>query len=179
MPSFPDLRAGVGPVISKFSWTSVGPSGGLAIGGTSSPWPTANMAQIIPFRLMRPFTIQHLFLYNGSTVSGNFDIGVYNAEQKLILSTGSTAQAGVSAIQRATVAATTLPAGDYYLALVVDNTTATVMVTTSGSSSNSNAMDAAGVRQMASAFPLPASATFDTLVNMTFIRIFGLSSRTF
>jgi len=63
-------------------------------------------------------------VYNGATVSGNFDIGIYDDQQNLIAHSGSTAQAGTTQWQVVAVSAAFDP-GVYYMALAFDNTTAT------------------------------------------------------
>ena len=128
---------------------------GMAVG--AGAYPVANLAIFTPFRISRPVTFSTMFAYNGATVSGNIDVGVYSADGTKIVSSGSVAQAGASSIQTFTVSATELDAGLFYFAISMDNTTATV---------NRHAptvpavVSFLGVAQMAAAFPLPATATF-------------------
>lgn len=126
---------------------------------TSGVWATANRAYFYPFHLQYPLVVAQLLAANGAANNGNLDIGIYSAgsggPEKLMVSAGSTAQAGTDTVQAITVSALTLGAGDYYFALVMDNTTGTIY----RASPNLAALRHAGVYQQSTAFPLPATAT--------------------
>jgi hypothetical protein len=160
------------PLISPMSWCSVGtemamlnPTPGAAA------WPTANRASYVPLYLPCLATFPKVWVANGGTVSGNFDIGVYSMETLgKLFSIGSTAQAGASAVQAVT-AGWTLPRGRYYLALVFNNNTATIQRV----APTLLFVKALGLAVEASAFPLPGTAV--PAVTGNFVPFFGLSRR--
>jgi hypothetical protein len=140
---------------------------------TSATWPSANRAYYYPFRLAHAYVLTHLFIENGSEVSGNFDLGIYTVDGRRLASTGSTAQSGVSAPQSVAVSLTLGP-GVFYLAAAFDNTTATVQQTALNAIA---ALRPAGVFLQASAFPLPATATFANLGTSSFVPMIGATGR--
>lgn len=140
---------------------------------TSTAWSTANLAVFIPFAVSRRVTIQQVFCLNGATVSGNIDIGIYTLNGTKIVSAGSTAQTGTAAIQALSITPTQLSAGAYYMAMSMDNTTGTIYKNVIY---NTLGNRAAGMAQMASAFPLPASATFSAATTGN-IPVFALTTR--
>lgn len=139
----------------------------------SSTWPSASKALFIPFWISKPITFSTMFWVNGATTSGNVDVGVYSVDGTKIVSKGSTAQSGASALQSVSVTSTTLGAGMYYLAMAADNTTATYYRTIAGQSLRTKFT---GMAEMSSAFALPATATFAT-VAADYIPMVGLSTR--
>ncbi len=144
-------------------------------GYASAAWSgiAANTAVFIPFSVAKRITFTTLFIVNGATVSGNVDVGIYDSNGTLIVSKGSTAQAGASALQKFTVTSTTIGPGVYYLAVVFDNTTGTIYKTIIGQALRTKLT---GMAQMASAFPLPATVTFAT-IGQDFVPMVGLSVR--
>jgi len=148
----------------------------IAIGGStcsSTAWPSASRAVFIPFTISERHTYLRACLANGATLSGNFDIGVYSMAGTRLFSTGTTAQAGSASLMRVVTINWTLDPGNYYLALVVDNTTATVIATPpSASNLRSN-----GCKQMAAAFVLPSTATFAAYAS-GFLPVFGICEKT-
>lgn len=112
--------------------SSLGPSGlgniYWAVGGvlSSGTWPATLRALYFPIRTAREALCSQFWWYNGAAVSGNVDAGIYSLGGRKLASTGSVAQAGTNAVQLADVTNFWLPPGAYYLALVVDNTTATM-----------------------------------------------------
>jgi hypothetical protein len=123
--------------------------------GSNATWPVANKALFFPFSIPSPQKVRSVYWTLG-TASGNIDAGIYDVAGRKIVSTGSTALSGVNNSQYVSLTATDLSAGFYYLALAVDNTTATFYRDTIGS----NLLRVLGMQEMASAFPLPATATF-------------------
>ena len=136
----------------------------------SGTWPAANRAIYIPFTLYGPETVRKMFCGNGGAVSGNVDVGIYNAAGTRLVSSGSTAQASINVLQVFDITDTTIGPGYYYMALALDNTTGTIL--------NSNpavfVMPVWGVKQEAAAFPLPATATFAN-VSSAYLPMVGLS----
>jgi len=120
---------------------------------------TVNLAVYFPVPVSERCRITRLWWVNGNTLNGNVDVGVYDSEANRLVSTGSTVQAGVSTAQIVTIATTDLPAGICYFAFVANSGTARYL--TGGSLANGPNV---GIRQQASAFPLPATATFASCV---------------
>lgn len=142
--------------ITPYSYTSL--TGGI-LGTTmpvSSAWIAANRALFTPFNLYSEVTLYSLFCVNGVAISGNVDIGIYDAVGTKIVSTGSTGQAGIHRVQNINITPTVLGAGLFYLAMVMDNGTGQVLRRSIGGSVGR----CEGLYQMAAAFPLPANATF-------------------
>jgi hypothetical protein len=160
-------------VVSPQHMNSVGDVALAAAASTfvSAIWPVASKAIFVPFYLPTPILIKQLFCENGSAVSGNIDIGLFNRYGDLIISTGSTAQAGVSAPQVVDIADTELGPGTYYKALSIDN----IVGTTIRSSLAAAMLRIAGVQEMAAAFPLPNPATFTNPV-AAYLPIFGFTT---
>lgn len=130
----------------------------LAGGSTafaSTAWGTANLAILTPIWLPFRYPVRNLFVMNGATLGGNVDVGIYNQDLTLITSSGSVAQAGISAIQ-AFAKDLILRPGGYYLGLSSNSTTATYFAAGIGSATRERYM---GLLQMGTAFPLPATFT--------------------
>ena len=134
----------------------------------SAAWTNANVAVYMPIVVRHSFPVKQLRIANLATVSGNFDLGIYDSDtdglpQTRLLSTGSTAQSGANTVQLVDTGTTTLAAGLYYAASVFDNGTATIMaigvLAHTGFNSGDSPHSLDGVFQEASAFPLPSTAT--------------------
>ena len=161
--------------VHTYSRYSVGPELAVDGGGVlaSAVWPTANKAFYFPFGLPFRFNVRRMFVANGGTVSGNFDIGIYTLDGKRIYASGSTAQAGTTALQYVSLSTELiLPPDAYYLALAFDNTTAT---TQRNAAAGINGVRAMGVLQETSAFALPASMT-PAAVSAVYVPLFGITS---
>ena len=143
--------------ITPHSLHSIGAATGSLGNPGSSAWPAADRAIYIPFRIAQPILVVKMFMINGATVNGNVDLGIYDPAGVRLVSMGSTAQAGASALQTFDITDTQIGPGLFYMALAIDNTTATTI-----RESDSSGVDLAvfGCAQEASAFPLPATATF-------------------
>lgn len=91
---------------------------------------TANKANLSLVRVGKPVTVNGITFYVAAA-SGNADVGVYSWDGTTatrLASSGSTAVAGTAANQRIALGAavTLLPGANYYLALALDNATATI-----------------------------------------------------
>lgn len=93
---------------------------------SAGAWPSANLAIALPITVNVQVTVYQIYWENGATVSGNIDVAIYDQNWNRKVSAGSTAQSGVSTAQAVDIADTTLSAGVYFMAMSVDNTTATV-----------------------------------------------------
>ena len=139
--------------------------------GATFTWPTANRAIYVPFVSPVDLVVVKMFVENGATVNGNVDIGVYDMGGNQVAAAGSTVQAGTSTIQIIDTADFTLVAGRYYMALASSSATSTFARSGQPGAAVIGAM---GVLQQASAFALPATATFAANA-FTSVPMFGLA----
>ena len=156
--------------VSTLGLESLGYVGALGA-SASATYPTANLAMFFPFRVFNPngIVIVKLVVSNGASILGNIDVGIYDASGTKLVSSGSTAQAGISALQEFDIADTTLGPGVFYLAVAMNNTTGTL--TRNSLFVKQSRM--LGCLQMATAFPLPATATFATSTNGYLVHMMG------
>lgn len=137
---------------------------GIATAG-SGTWVTQNLAIYIPFFIEFPVTAVKMTWINGATVNGNIDVGIYDQYGSRLVSKGSTAQSGTSALQTADITDTLLNPGNYFMAMCSDSATATVQ---RWSGMGTAFCQACGVQQQdltGSAPTLPATATFANPAN--------------
>ena len=149
------------------------PTGGRMNVAASAVWTASNRAIYIPVWLSAPIVAVQLFAYNGSAVSGNIDVGLYAGDGTRLVSSGSTAQSGTSALQAFNITDTELGPGLCYLAVALDNTTGTVFRV----AGNTELQRGLGLFMQETAFPLPATATF-AAISVNAIPVVGLSTRT-
>lgn len=145
-------------------------------GAASAAWPTANKAMFIPFYIMKSATFNTLFVANGLAAAGNVDVGIYDEAGNKIISSGSVAQAPANDLQLISIASLLLTPGRYWLALALSDVGGTIMRGTFEANAAQAWAKAAGMAEQASAFPLPATATFATFVN-NYVPLFGISMR--
>lgn len=137
-----------------------GPGSGIALpcSGTGRVWPAANRAIYMPVVVSIPVVVTNLSVIV-AVQSGNMDVGIYSETGTRIVSAGSTA-VGAAGLQVFNIADTTLVPGVYFLAMCVDNTTASVS-TTNASAYSAVVLRTAGCQQQAvGAVTLPSTATF-------------------
>lgn len=127
----------------------------------STAWPSANHAFYIPFRLAVPVIVYKMIFGSGVTAgSNNADVGIYDKSGNRLVSSGATAK-GNSVETVCDVTDTFLGPGLYYLAMAADGTGNYAMVTPTGTSPVPLQKTRLwGVLQQASAYTLPATATF-------------------
>jgi hypothetical protein len=158
MPDFPIIQ-NVNPLILS---PAIPQSVGNALAGiglaTGNQVLAANKALYVPVSVQSPITIVKMFVINGTAVSGNIDVGIYDQGGVRLVSIGSTAQSGTSAVQEFDITDTTLNPGLYYLAVALDNGTGAVH----SWAPSIPVCRAIGIFEQATAFPLPATATFAT-----------------
>lgn len=172
-PNVLDSAAGL---LSRFGWDFT--EGANEI----DQWGTTNRAFLMRVRNPRPFQPTHAYIWNGSVVAGNFDIGVYQPDGTALtrlLSVGSNAQTGTSVLQQVAIAsAPVLPAGDLVLALVCTDVTARTGRKDLPTNPTAYIERLIGMAQVESAFPLPTSITGHTSpTGFTEIPIFGVAAR--
>lgn len=130
--------------------------------GTSANF-SANLAFYVPIRLPEPMTVIDFFVYNGTAVAGNVDVGLYTWDGRRIASSGAVAQSGTSVLQILPVTDFTVGRGQFYLAVSGSNAGGTYMRGTS----DTRYARLLGAMQEASAHPLPTTATFATGSSVT------------
>jgi hypothetical protein len=165
------------PLVSSDSWHCLGTqiAAGASGPAASATYPTANMATYIPLLVTEDITVVKLWVLNGSAVSGNIDMGIYDSSFVRKISIGSTAQAGISVMQEFNISDTLLEAGQYYIALAMDNTTGAVFRYTDAVAAG-QITQSWGVASQGSAFPLPATATLADISNAN-IPLCGIATR--
>lgn len=154
-------RAVTTPLVVTSLMALQGASGIVVV---SPYWPAANLAIFIPFTLSEMITFKRMMFINCDTTPGNVDIGIYDSAGNRLVSSGSIPRAVTNRAQIVDIADTQLSPGRYYLALVVD---VTVYVRAAQNAPGVNAFF--GVREMAGAFPLPATATLTEEPTRNFI----------
>ena len=149
------------PFLTTYNSYSIG---NLLIGDaldTTTPvttaWGTANLAIYIPFYSNTMWKFTTFSWRNGTTASGNIDCGLYTFDGVKLVSTGTVAQSGTSAIQNATVASTTIGVGVFFLAMALSSATGTIYCV---SEINAGLAISHGIFNQGTAFNLPATATF-------------------
>jgi hypothetical protein len=159
MPDFPTIRNTDRFVLSPASPHSTGVViGGTGSGNVTGGFPTNNLAFYIPVSVHSAIVIAKLFWKNGGTLAGSVDAGIYDAGGTAIVRAGGVAQAGTSLFQEVDIADTTLNPGLYYLAISCSTTSAQFV----RYGLNTIFAKSLGVCTQASAYPLPAAATFAT-----------------
>jgi len=134
---------------------------GIAAG---TAWPVAKLAFFMPITLYDTVTVQRILVLIGPTSSGNLDVGIYDESGNKKVNAGTTVVGVANAVQSITLTATTLAPGRYYLAIVVDNATATI------SSVGNVPNRQVGVKeQTLAALPLPTTAAFSESATRSFI----------
>ena len=144
-------------------------------GGFGSPsgvnYVTANLAVFIPFGVPEAVTVTKLWFSNGAAVAGLLDVAIYDPAGTRLVSTGSTGQSGTNRIQVVDVGDIALGRGVYYLAISSDTSGATQKVFAAAPAAAIG--QAMGLLQQASAFVLPATATFAAFTS-AFVPLCGL-----
>jgi hypothetical protein len=120
---------------------------------------TANLAMYTPINLPFDYPVNRVYWGNGSSLSANMAMGIFDMNGRRIYTTGSTAMSGASTLQFVTPGTTfVLPAGGYYLALSCDGTTNRL----SAVAPAVNRLQELGCLQQTSNFALADPATFAT-----------------
>lgn len=176
MSDFQQVRSFGNPVLNTYSTESIGPlsfaTESASIG--QAAWPTANKAFFIPVRISVSVIILKMLWFNGTTVgTNNVDVGIYDNQGNKIVSSGSILTSGTSSFQEANITDTTIEPGLYYMAMAMDGTTDTVRRQTDAVPEGSFY----GILEQASAFNLPANATF-AAHSAAYIPYIGMTNKT-
>lgn len=124
----------------------------------SLAYPASNDAIFVPVTVKQTVLIKRLYSLNGTSANNNIDVGIYTKGGTRVVSSGSTAQSGTNAPQFYDVTDLTLSPGLYYLAVAMDGTSGTLFRLAPGL----HILQLLGVAKQATAFALPATATFAT-----------------
>lgn len=175
-PSYPRPNL---PTVTPHSTECLG-GAMLRIAGSStasSAASGANIATFYPWEVQAPLTVVKGFAMNGATAAGNTDVGIYDHEFNLIVSSGATAMSGTNAIQEFDITDTLINPGRYWLAHL---TTSTGTYFLNGAS--------VGDEQILSVVPLLAQTGLSALPSTAtptkntaaspFIIVFGFSTST-
>lgn len=164
------------PTLGTFSREAIGGPMYLGVssaGSTTWAGPGANGAVFVPFALDGDFLVSTVWWANGAAVAGDVDAGVYSIAGARLASCGSVAQAVTDVVQSAAVTTpVTLPAGMYYLALAASSASARFYM--QALAVGFEATKSLGICSMASAFPLPSTATLAVAAS-TAMPLFGIS----
>lgn len=148
---------------------------GVGAGGAASiAWPAANRMVTIPFVVEEQFTISEARIFNGATVSGNLDVGVYDSAGRRIVSSGGTAQLGVNTAQVVVMPGVRLAPGYYAMALVLDNAVGTVLMR---NLVNLSVLSVMGIFATNTSYPLPV-ASLGNAAWTEYIPLFGFTDLT-
>lgn len=178
MPEFPETALPNLPTITTHSEESMGSvlRDFNFAAATSGSWPSSNHALFFPWRLESPIIIVKGFTVNGNTATGNIDIGVYDHEFNLLVSDGGSAMSGTATIQEFDITDTDLLPGRYWLAIALSSTGSMIRTSTGA---DEVALAGAAILGMASAYPLPSTATpSKTSVATPQIPVFGFTTLT-
>lgn len=115
---------------------------------------SANQARFLTLNLPRAvaFTRLRFIVF---TQSGNFDVGIYDNGLQRLVSLGSTPVPAAGVTDMSLGAVWSLPAGNYYLAFVLDNGVAIFK----GQNNINAENDTNNTGTLSAAFPLPANAS--------------------
>lgn len=126
----------------------------------STAWPSANLAIFVPMLINEQCVAYKLICGAGLTAEGNFDIGIFDADGRKLISSGATAK-GLNVVHTIDITDTPLGPGLYYMGMSADSADAYAMVTPAGTAPVPLQKSRLyGTLQMATAYPLPATATF-------------------
>jgi hypothetical protein len=90
---------------------------------SAAAWPAANRALYLPFLIEQPCVCTQLWFYMGAQ-AGNYDMGIYDATKKRLVSMGSTTvPANTNSMALANIADTALSPGHYWLGIVMSTVT--------------------------------------------------------
>lgn len=177
MSDFPKAIDFPNTVITPATYESIGADlagSSTNLTASNTAWPTANTAVFVPFRISTPIIIVKIFWQNGSTVAvNNVDVGIYDSQGNRLVSSGSMATSGASALQAIDITDTTLEQGLYYMAMARDGTSDTMNAAIPAVP----IPRALGIYSVATSFTLPATVTFAGSIS-AFVPFMGLARNT-
>lgn len=173
MPRFPDIYLPVPPTVTILTTSKEAAPFGTTATPVSAVWPSANLSLGYEFHIHSPITVYKLFWFNGNTVNGSVDCGIYDPYGTLLVSTGIKAQSTTGTMQVIDLSTPyELDAGAYFLMLASSSATNTFLRRSTGIA----VMRALGGVSVANNFPLQNGVTFAPY-NTSNSPVFGLSTR--
>lgn len=158
-----------------YTWSTVTGPGREALETSigNRAW-TANYAIHIPFILETAVTCNQMVWWNGGSVGGNTDIGIYDyAGTTLYVKSGPTANSGTNVTQTANVTDTAIPAGvKLWMSLACDSGSQWYF----GPSATARVLEHYGVMQKSSGYPLGSSITLASPA-INELPLFGFTAR--
>lgn len=156
MGDWPATNLAAPNIISPFNHDSVG---GLLnmlnfISAPASATLPQNVAHFFPFWLEVEAIAKKMAVLTGATANGNVDVGIYDEEFNYLISSGATAQGSTNTVQELDITDTTLPPGNYWMALSLSSATGTVFRLTAA---DEVAISQTPCLTQATAHPLPTS----------------------
>ena len=118
----------------------------------------ANRAVLMPFSVARTTTVKRIAIWNGNSINGRVDVGIYNPDGTLRVSSGGFNHSGINAAQVFNITDEELPPGSYFMALVATSNTTRFF----GPSLGTARVGQAGIKQQDSAYPLPSTVSVST-----------------
>lgn len=133
MADWPRPKMPPPPILTPFHPDSLGwpVSGGFAaltLGAAvgTSAWNVNNLALAYPFYLHTDAVAMQLLFWVGAGPTGNVDVGIYDAELRRIVTSGTTAMGTANTVQELNITDTELQPGRYLLAVACSSSAATV-----------------------------------------------------
>lgn len=152
----------------------IGNVAGTALRVSSAPG--EEIGYHVPFIAGANVVMRTGWWYNGATINGNVDVGIYDQDLRRVCSTGAIAQSGANAFQSAAfpVPGQLLAGRPYYLAVVSSSPTGTIMGIDCAAVAAARTL---GIGQATSNYPLPAVFTNLTTTASQYLWVFGASDR--
>jgi hypothetical protein len=133
------------------------------VGTTDQAWRANKRVRYIPFSLYDWYYAAKLAVMNGSSISGNIDLGIMDGAGSRVYHSGSTGHSGAS-IPQVVSPAMWLPPGGYYFAITMDNTTATIKGY-SAANGTTPTKEAGLLEETTGSFGIPTSMTPGAVAN--------------
>jgi hypothetical protein len=149
-----------------FAWETVALTLSDFLAAAVWPGAGANRVIYVPFAISEAVTVYKIGWSNGATVNGNIDVGIYDLAGTRLVSSGSVAMSGATAVQVADITDTPLAPGIYHMAMQSSSSTATFFrAAQSATAVLAQLLVASGVQMEDTSFGLPATATFATMTS--------------
>lgn len=128
MSDFPTFAWPPLNVITPWHTDSLGyiPAGGVGtLANTSSAAFVDELISFHPFVIRQTSTAVKMSYMVGATAAGTVDLGIYDSQENLLVSTGLTAQGTINTLQEFDITDTVLRPGVYYMAIKCTDGTGT------------------------------------------------------
>lgn len=130
MADFPIVRWPPRNVITPFHSEAIDATLNITIVSTTSVAFVDELIYFFPFRIYEPAVAVKMSYVVGATAAGNVDLGIYDSQGNLIVSTGLTAQGTINTLQELDITDTLLNPGQYFMAIKCTDGTGTAFLTT-------------------------------------------------